>query len=149
MEDWREKKRSDGAWSTFLCGAVDKVVYVEVRQYTTPSPHLMNYPMPKYPLRLLDFDDHNVVCIGEDGIMSQIFSRKDIVSISCVEDPKKLNVSGSVLRELMGAYASDKKIDFIKRLREATGMRLKEAKDIAEDVWKHGAERYLRDGGEQ
>lgn len=145
MEDdksWRETKRSDGAWSTFLEGAVNKTVYVEVRSYHPPEPFRTARPALD-TLRLIDFDDHSVICVTPSGNVSQIFSRKDIVSITCIESVKELRVPGPLLEELTSAYVIGKKVVFIKKLRDGTGITLKAARDIAEDVWKHGVEYRL------
>ena len=145
QKDWRETRRSDGAWTEFLLEAINKIVYVETRLYATPQTHMMNYPMPKYPLRLMDFDDQNIVCIGEDRRHSQIFSRKDIVSITCQEGVKRIPVSPEVLGELRTAMVTGKRIQFIKTLREAMGTGLKEAKDLADVVWESNVDAYFEE----
>lgn len=83
MDDWRETKRSDDAWSTFLCGAINRIVYVEVRKHYAK---LEDIPyLARNRMRLIDFDDDSVVCVSEDGQTSILFSRSDIVSIICSE----------------------------------------------------------------
>ena len=141
-----KKDCNEGCWATFLGGAVGKIVYVETRLYATPQTSMMNYPVPKHPMRLIDFDDTNVVCTGEDGRHSQIFARRDIVSIICVEDVKKIKVPHQVLEALRSAMGSrGGKVTFIKTLREATGMRLGEAKTLTDEVWNSSVDAFFED----